>query len=555
MATPGGEQTVAQDNLEKARKLIEDLEKKGCEVSEARGWYDQAKDMYRSGLYRTSVIYSGYALDAGNELVQRIKEMVLRVTKVKARAVDQLGKDNKNMPAIDDMVADMKKAINEGRLDDCQELISQVDEILRGGSSPYLSTTKARTEIVKTVQPSRGYSSCPSCGNIVESSWTECKYCGQDLKEEEGGGGPAWTSGGGGPHLVSDRQDEDTSKDMDEMERTEEDADRVEKDLDSSEGEMLKGAERNVDAQTSDDMGEQEAIEKEEERTEADLEAQRPAPLPPELPPRLPPPLPPPLPSKEIADEETSKDMEDQEAIEQSMEKVEADLEVPAGPGTEVTVPKAASPEEEERKGLLERLKGWRDAGYDVARLEKLSDGELPVLRSDVENCAKNIEMLEALTVRFKKLKDPRLQKIEPFLKRPDEVQKLEKVIEKIEGTEASKPVEVPKPAPAVEPPSVEPKPAPVVEPPPPPPPVEAKPPEEKPKVEAPAPEAPKAEPKPEGPKRFFIPPPPKLSFDDIKLPPLSSKPPASPIKCPSCGEEVEADFLKCPFCKSPLKK
>ena len=560
MATPGGEQAVAQDNLEKARKLIEDLEKKGCQVSEARGWFDQAKDMFRSGLFRTSIIYSGYALDAGNEMVQKIKEMVLRVTKVKARAVDQLGKDNKNMPRIDEMITEMKKAINEGRLEDCQELISEVDELLRGGSSPYLSTTRGRSEIVKTVQPSRGYSSCSSCGNIVESSWIKCKYCGQDLKEEEGGGGPAWASGDGGPHLVSDRQADDegedkgTSEDMKEMERTEEDMDRVGSDLDRTETEMVKETERTADEKTRDDMKDQEAIEKEEERTEADLEAQRPVPLPP----ALPPPLPPALPPRKTADEETSKDMVDQEAIERSMENVEADLEkagpdlpVSAGPVTEKTDIDAGEQDaERQRKELLNRLNGWREVGYDVTRLEKIIDSDLSTLRPEFERYAKDVEKLEALTVRFKRLKDPRLQKIEPFLKRPDEVQKLEKVIIKIESTEGAKPAEGPKPAPAVET-----KPTPSVEPAPNPPAAEAKPVVEEKKAGVPAPEAPRTEPKPETPKRFFIPPPPMITFDDYKLPPLSSKPPAGQTKCPSCGEEVEADFLKCPFCKAALKK
>jgi hypothetical protein len=326
MSTPGGEQAVAKDNLDKAKKLISDLEKKGVAISEAKGWLDQAQDMFRSGLFRTSIIYSGYALDAANELVQRIKDMVIKVTKVKARAIDMLGADNKNMPKIEELIAEMKIAINEGRLDDCQELISGVDEMLRGGASPYLSTTKVRTEtIVKTAQPSRGYSSCPSCGNITESNWTQCKYCGQDLREEESAQqtGPSWQSGDG-PLLVSDKEKEEdrtTDEDMQQMERTEKDLEKVDTDLDATDDQMVREVERTVDEKTSDDMREQETLEEQEERTEADLEK------PPPLPPPLPPPIAP-MPRKPV-DEETSVDMDEQEAIEREMEKVETDLEKP----------------------------------------------------------------------------------------------------------------------------------------------------------------------------------------------------------------------------------
>jgi hypothetical protein len=498
-ATPGGDGTVAKDNLDKAKKLIDDLEKKGCQVSEARGWYDQANDMYRSGLYRTSIIYSGYALDAANETVQRIKEMVLKVTKVKARAVDQLGKDNKNMPRIEEMIAEMKTAINEGRLDDCQELIGQVDEILRGGSSPYTSTKPVRVEAVRAVQPSRGYSSCPSCGNIVETSWKECKYCGQNLKDEEqeADGGPAWTSGDGGPRMVSDDRpdeeppDEEKEQDVRSMERTQEDMEKVGTDLDRTEGEMVKETERTVDEETSADMREQETIEKEMEGTEADLEKGGPV------------------------------------------------EERPQGP--EIQVPEV-NMEEERRKALLERIKGWRDEGYDVARLEKTSDGDLTALRQELDRYAENVEKIKALTVRFKKLKSPKAQKIESFMRKPDEVPRLEKAIDKLESLESAEPKPVP---------TGETKPAPR------PPDAELKPPEEPPKpegpkMEPPKPEEPKNVAKPESPKRFSIPPPPKITFDDVPMPSMFSK--KGSKKCPSCGEEVEPEFLKCPFCKTVLK-
>jgi len=504
-ATPGGDGAVAKENLDKAKKLIDDLEKKGCQVSEARGWYDQANDMCRSGLYRTSIIYSSYALDAANETVQRIKEMVLKVTKVKARAVDQLGKDNKNMPRIEEMIAEMKTAINEGRLDDCQELIGQVDEILRGGSSPYTSTKPVRVVAVKTVQPSRGYSSCPSCGNIVETSWKECKYCGQNLKDEEPeeDGGPAWTSGDGGPRMVSDDRtdeeppDEEKEQDVRSMERTQEDMEKVGTDLDRTEGEMVKETERTVDEETSADMKEQETIEKEMEGTEADLDKEGP---------------------------------------------VEERPQEPVAQVPEVNV------EEEQRKALLERIKGWRDEGYDVTRLEKTTDGDLTVLRQDLDRYADNVEKLKALTVRFKKLKNPKAQKIESYMRKPDEVPRLEKAITKLESMESTEP----KPTPTEEM-----KPAPAVEPAPTPPNAEVKPPEEPPKpegpkMEPPKPEEPKNEAKPGAPKRFSIPPPPKITFDDVPMPSMFAK--KEPKKCPSCGEEVEPEFLKCPFCKKALK-
>ena len=57
---PPGEQASAKESLDKAKKLIDDLDSKGYDVQEAKSWFDQADEMFRGGLFRTSLIYSGY---------------------------------------------------------------------------------------------------------------------------------------------------------------------------------------------------------------------------------------------------------------------------------------------------------------------------------------------------------------------------------------------------------------------------------------------------------------------------------------------------------------
>jgi hypothetical protein len=239
--------------------------------------------------------------------------------------------------------------------------------------------------------------------------------------------------------------------------------------------------------------------------------------------------------------------MREQETIEREMEGTEADLdkdrpveERPPEPATQVPV---VSPEDEERQALLGRIDGWRGEGYDVTRLWKFTDGDLTALRQELDSYAENVEKIKALTVRFKKLKNPKAQKIESYMKKPDEVPRLEKAITKLESMESSEP----KPAPTVEA-----KPAPAVEPASTPPIVDVKPPEDPPKPKEPKMEPPKTDAKPEAPKRSSIPPPPKLTFDDVPMPSYFSK--KEPKKCPSCGEVVEPEFLKCPFCKAVLK-
>jgi len=443
MSTPGGEQNVAKDNLDKGKKLIDDLQKKGCDVSEAKGWYDQANDMYRSGLYRTSLIYSGYALDAANEIVQKIKDMVLRVTKVKARAVDMLGKDHKNMPHIDEMIVEMKTAINEGRLDDCQELVNQVDELLRGGSSPYLATKHVRSEpIVKTVTPSRGYSSCPSCGNITESTWTVCKYCDQDLSNEDDGAGPAWSKSGSGPLMVSDKNEEDidpqpsddgTSEDLQQMETIQSQMEVVETDLARTDSELVQRTERTVDQETSDDMKEQDNIQSEESIVETDLQKTDKYLV---------------VQAERTVDQETSDDLKEQEAIQKQMEKVESDIDGPS---------------------------------------EK---------QPSVEETPKPVELPPPLVPANVLPKPPEAPLAQPPA--PEPPKPLSPPL--VANTDTTRPGPLPSQAP----------------------------------------------------KRFYIPPPPKIDFDITT--PLFPRVAAGLSKCPKCGEDVEPDFLKCPFCKAPLK-
>jgi hypothetical protein len=112
--------------------------------------------------------------------------------------------------------------------------------------------------------------------------------------------------------------------------------------------------------------------------------------------------------------------------------------------------------EEEKKKEFLEKLKGWQDQGYDVTRLENISSGNLANIQIEFERYGQDIKQLETLAVRLKKLTNPKASKLEPYLKRPDEVARLEKAIEKLETMEDEvEPEEPPKPVP------VEPKPVP----------------------------------------------------------------------------------------------
>jgi uncharacterized protein (UPF0212 family) len=243
---PADEQGGAKESLERAKKLIEDLENKGFDLNEARSWLDQADEMFKGGLFRTSLIYSGYAYDSASEIYERMKSMLVKITKLKSRANDMLGKDHKDMPRVDDIIEELKVAVNEGRLDDAQELMNAADGMLMGGASPYITV---ETVGVSTVRPSRGYMSCPSCGNIVETTWIKCSYCDASLVDEEHpvSTGPAWTEGVTGPLLISDSNrrgmpqpdgtydeeqvDEDLEHDTTEVERLTEEMDRVEADL------------------------------------------------------------------------------------------------------------------------------------------------------------------------------------------------------------------------------------------------------------------------------------------------------------------------------------
>jgi|GEM_PF-6864365 len=110
--------------------------------------------------------------------------------------------------------------------------------------------------------------------------------------------------------------------------------------------------------------------------------------------------------------------------------------------------------EEEKKKEFLEKLKGWQDQGYDVTRLENISSGNLSNIETEFERYGQDIKQLEVLAIRLKKLKNPKASKLEPYLKKPDEVGRLEKAIEKLETMEDEvEPEEPPKPVP------IEPKP------------------------------------------------------------------------------------------------
>ena len=113
--------------------------------------------------------------------------------------------------------------------------------------------------------------------------------------------------------------------------------------------------------------------------------------------------------------------------------------------------------EEEKKKEFLEMLKGWQDQGYDVTRLENISSGNLSNIQQEFHRYGEDVKTLEALASRLKKLKNPKAAKLEPYLRKPDEVVRLEKAIEKLESMEGEELIEPePKPVP------VEPKPVPV---------------------------------------------------------------------------------------------
>jgi len=121
--------------------------------------------------------------------------------------------------------------------------------------------------------------------------------------------------------------------------------------------------------------------------------------------------------------------------------------------------------EEEKKKEFLEKLKGWQDEGYDVTRLENISSGNLANIQNEFERYGQDITQLVALGGRLHKLKNPKAQKLEPYLKKPDEVLRLEKAIEKLESMEDEliEPVVEPAPVPVIpKPVPVEPKPVPV---------------------------------------------------------------------------------------------
>ena len=148
--------------------------------------------------------------------------------------------------------------------------------------------------------------------------------------------------------------------------------------------------------------------------------------------------------------------------------------------------------EEEKKKEFLEKLKGWHDEGYDVTRLENISSGNLSVIQQEFEKYRKDVEHLVGLGVRLKRLKNPKAVKLEPYLKKPDEVVRLEKAIEKLESMEGEEHIEPepPKPVP------VEPKPTPL---PPKPVPVEPKPAPVEPKPTPPTPPPTEVAPPPAG--------------------------------------------------------
>jgi hypothetical protein len=118
--------------------------------------------------------------------------------------------------------------------------------------------------------------------------------------------------------------------------------------------------------------------------------------------------------------------------------------------------------EEEKKKEFLEMLKGWQDQGYDVTRLENISSGNLANIQQEFHKYGQDVKAMEALAVRLKKLRNPKAAKLEPYLRKPDELQRLEKAIEKLESMEGEEVIEPEEPKPVPVEPKPTPKPVPV---------------------------------------------------------------------------------------------
>jgi len=100
----------------------------------------------------------------------------------------------------------------------------------------------------------------------------------------------------------------------------------------------------------------------------------------------------------------------------------------------ETKVAELEEKEEEKKVFFLEKHKQWQEEGYDVSRLENISSGNLAAIQAEFDNYQKDIDRLEDLARRLNKIKHPKAKKLVPYLKRPDEVARLEKAIIKLES-------------------------------------------------------------------------------------------------------------------------
>jgi hypothetical protein len=229
----GATQQEAKAKLDEAKQAVEELDKRGFDSTDAKGWYQQAESMYSNNLFKTAIIYAGYSLAASSEALETIKYLDGLIQSTLTRAVSMLGREHPDMSKVSDLLKQAKQCLNSGDAVEARELIRAADDTVKGIQTPYATATTS-TVGVSTVKPSRGYSSCPSCGNIVESTWTECKYCGVKLSQDQATG-PGWTKAEEGPVLqrVTEQPpvEDQLEEAEEELEQVESEYDRVEADL------------------------------------------------------------------------------------------------------------------------------------------------------------------------------------------------------------------------------------------------------------------------------------------------------------------------------------
>jgi hypothetical protein len=93
--------------------------------------------------------------------------------------------------------------------------------------------------------------------------------------------------------------------------------------------------------------------------------------------------------------------------------------------------------EEKERASFQEKLKAWKDEGYNVMSLELVIDDDLETVRAEFAKFGEAVEKLKALEERRAKIKDPAAEKLKVYMKETGEIEKIEKAVAKLESVES----------------------------------------------------------------------------------------------------------------------